>query len=362
MDSRLPRRSFVKLVAAGAVIAQVYKAEGQTLRKRNIKLGFDNFSIRACGWKAGRLLEHAAALEVDTILFSDLDVYENHSEAYLKDLRRKAEDLGIEIQTGTGSVCSTSNTFNYRFGSAEDHLRLVIQVAQWIGSSVARCYLGNANDRKGPGGIQSHINQMVRTLGEVRSYAIDSGVKVAVENHAGDMQGRELVGLIEAAGPEFVGATLDSGNATWTLEDPMDNLEVLGPYAVTTGIRDSMVWESPDGAVVQWTAIGEGGVDFPTYFDRFEQLCPGVPAQLEIISGFQRAYNFLSEDFWIGYEEIPASTFARFVRLARKGRAIEPKTFPSGESRQKVEADYQLSELEKSIRYCKETLGLGLRA
>lgn len=28
-----------------------------------------------------------------------------------------------------------------------------------------------------------------------------------------------------------VGATMDSGNATWTLEDPLSNLEILGPYA-----------------------------------------------------------------------------------------------------------------------------------
>ena len=52
-----------------------------------------------------------------------------------------------------------------------------------------------------------------------------------MENHAGDMQAWELVNLIEAAGPDFVGATMDPGNATWTMEDPMVNLELLGPYA-----------------------------------------------------------------------------------------------------------------------------------
>jgi hypothetical protein len=37
----------------------------------------------------------------------------------------------------------------------------------------------------------------------------------------------------------MVMCAMDCGIATWTLKDPLDNLETLGPYAVTTGIRDS---------------------------------------------------------------------------------------------------------------------------
>ena len=76
---------------------------------------------------------------------------------------------------------------------------------------------------------------------------MDAGIKIAIENHAGDMQAWELVKLIEEAGPDYVGATMDSGNAVWTLEDPMVSLETLGKYAVTTGIRDSAVWENEQG-------------------------------------------------------------------------------------------------------------------
>ena len=73
-----------------------------------LKLGFDNYSIRALGWKAPQLLDHAASLGVDTVLFSDLDVYENFSDAYLREVRAKAKDLGIEIQAGTGGICRKS--------------------------------------------------------------------------------------------------------------------------------------------------------------------------------------------------------------------------------------------------------------
>jgi len=359
MDHQIPRRTFMSLAAASLGYAYL-NATPSTARKRGIKLGFDNFSVRACGWKADQLLDYGAKLKVDTILFSDLEVYDSHEKPYLKALRQKADALGITIQAGTGSICPSSNTFNDRYGTAEDTLRLTIQVAHQLGSSVARCYQGNAKDRTSPGGLEGHIQNTIRVLRAVEPLARETGVKVAVENHAGDMQAHELVALIERAGPDFVGATLDSGNATWTLEDPMRNLEVLGPYACCTGIRDSMLWEVEDGVAVQWTAIGEGLVNWEAYFDRFEELCPGVPAQLEIISGFPRTYPVFRSDFWPPYSAVQAEVFARYLNLARQGTPIPPKVYPEGERRQAAEMEYQKEELERSIHYCRETLGLGL--
>lgn len=354
------RRQFIQSLATAAVAAPAF---AQTPNKRrNIKLGFDNFSIRAFGWKAPQLLDYAATLKVDTVLFSDLDVYDNHSESYLKDLRKKAADLGIEIQAGTGSICPSAKSFSPRFGTAEEHLALAIRVAHALGSKVVRCYQGTADDRKLPGGLEARYKDTIKVCQAVRSRALDAGVKIAIENHAGDMQAWELANLIEACGRDFVGATLDSGNATWTLEHPMQNLEILGPYAVTTGVRDSVVWETSEGASVAWTAIGEGQVDWATYFNRFAALCPGVPAQLEIISGAVRQFPFQQEDFWQYYRDIRAREFLGFTRLAKAGKAREPFRPPAGEERRRAEQEFQKAELEKSIRYCREVLGLGLKA
>ena len=43
----------------------------------------------------------------------------------------------------------------------------------------------------------------IETLKKVRSLALDADIKIAVENHAGDMHSRELVELIEKAGPNL---------------------------------------------------------------------------------------------------------------------------------------------------------------
>lgn len=348
-------------VSGSVVSGAAQKNPMQTTKKRNLKLGFDNFAIRAFGWKAPQLLDYAATLKVDTVLFSDLDVYENHSEAYLKDIKKKADDLGIEVQAGTGSICPSAKSFNKKYGTSEEHLALLIRVAQTLGSRVARCYQGTFDDRLLPGGLEARWQDTIKVCHAVRMRALDAGVKIAIENHAGDMQAWELVNLIEACGRDFVGATLDSGNAAWTLEDPLHNLEILGPYAATTGIRDSMIWETPEGASVMWMAMGDGLVDWPKYFDRFAQLCPGVAVQLEIISGGIRPFPYQQADFWTPYHDIRAQEFLGFTQLAKRGQARAPFKVPAGQERRVAEQEYQKAELEKSLKYCREVLGLGLK-
>jgi sugar phosphate isomerase/epimerase len=197
----------------------------------------------------------------------------------------------------------------------------------------------------------------VKVCKACRSQALDAGVKIAIENHAGDMQARELVSLVEEAGKEYVGVNFDSGNATWTLEDPLQSLEILGPYTVCTSLRDSMMWESDNGAKIQWTAMGEGIVDWNVFCKRFAELCPAVPVHIETISGFALEFPYLKPDFWAAFPNARASDFVRFLALVKKGRALEPHRSANAQEEQA----YQKGELERSLAYCKETLGLGVR-
>jgi 3-oxoisoapionate decarboxylase len=359
--NQLTRRQFTQGAAFAGIAAPLLSLTPQTVKKRNIKLGFDNFSIRAMGWKAPQLLDYAAQQNVDVVLFSDLDVYENHSDAYLKDIRKRAADLGIEVQAGTGSICPSAKSFNKKYGTAEEHLALLIRVAQTLGTSVARCYQGTFDDRKLPGGLPVRWQDTIQLCKSMRQRALDAGLKIAIENHAGDMQAWQLAELVEHCGKDFVGVTLDSGNATWTLEDPHTNLEILAPYAVTTGIRDSAIWEDASGATVAWTAMGEGQIEWQSYFDRYQKLCPQIPVVLEIISGLNRPYAYRKAEFWEPYRDIRAYEFSRFVSLAQMGKPRVAFKAPVGKDPNLAQQEYQRAELERSLRYCRETLGLGLK-
>jgi sugar phosphate isomerase/epimerase len=357
------RRSFLKTVAAtsaGLAVGGASWAQqsARDLPTTKIKLGLDNFAVRAMGWKAPALIDYAVALKTDSLFITDLDAFESFDETYLHGLRRKAADQGLQIQLGTWSICPTSKSFKNKWGTAEEHLALGIRMAQALGSPVIRVVLGAGEDRHTEGGIEARIADTVKVCQSQRSRALDAGVKIAVENHAGDMQAWELVTLIEAAGKDYVGANMDAGNATWTMEDPITNLEILGPYVLTTSLRDSAVWESANGATIQWTAMGEGNVDLKTYFQKFAALCPGVPVHIETISGFNREIPYLREDFWKVWPKAKASEFARFVALAKRGKPREPHRSADAAAEQA----YQKGELERSLTYCKEVLGLGLKA
>lgn len=353
----LSRRSFLATLATAAVAAPLSAQSA----KPKIKVGYDNFAVRAMGWKGEQLLDYAVQLKCDTLFISDLESFGSLEESALKELKKKADGAGVELYAGGWSICPTSKQFKNNYGTAEEHLRLGLKVAQTVGSPVYRVILGNAGDRQTEGGIRARIADMVKVLKACRSEAVDRGVKVAVENHAGDMHSWELRDLIEEAGKDFVGANIDTGNGAWTLEDPHEVLEVLGPYTVCSSLRDDMIWETPDGASVAWTAAGEGLIDWKRFAARWSELCPKVPIQIETISGFSRNFPYKKEEFWKHYDRKPES-LAKFEALAKRGKAIPGFKAPDGVDKKKAEQDYQKGEIERSIKYLREVVGLGLKA
>lgn len=356
--STCTRRTWLATVA----VATALPVAAREVRRRGIRLGFDNFAIRALGLDARQLVDHAVGLECDSVFITDFGPFRGKlDDAELGLIRTYAADKGVAIELGSWSICPTSKTFKNDWGTAEEHLALGIRMAQALGSPAFRVILGNQADRLTPGGIEARIADTIAVLKACRSRAIDADVKIAVENHAGDMQSRELLGLVEAAGPEFVGVNFDSGNACWALEDPLAALDRLAPHVVTTSLRDTMMWETSGGITTQWTAMGEGCTDLAAFFNLFEQRCPGVTVHIETISGFPRAFPLADRDFWKAFPDARAADLAAFLALAKRGHEIPPFKPPAGSTKIDAERDYQQAELARSIAYCRNTLGLGAR-
>ncbi len=360
-ETTATRRNFIKTVAAtGAAVALTGSAPAaeDPAPARKTRLGFDNFSVRDLKWNASQLIDYAAFLKLDSLFLTDLDVYENFEPGYLRDLKKKAEDNGLVIYAGSWSICQTSKHFKNKWGTAEEHLKLGIRVAKELGSPAFRCILGMGDDRTTPGGIEARMADTIKVCKSARSQALDAGVKIAIENHAGDMQAWEIASLCEEAGKDYVGVTLDTGNCTWTMEDPMAALEIMAPYVAASALRDSMVWQTPEGAAVQWTAMGDGVIDYKAFVPRFLELCPSIPVNVEIISGFTKDLPYFRKGFWDVWPKARAKDFAKFEALARQGKMIPNRQSAGPES----DKEYQKSGLEKSLAYCKQTLGLGLKA
>jgi sugar phosphate isomerase/epimerase len=329
----------------------------------NVRLGIDLYSIRSQGWSGLTFLDYAARQGVQVVHFSEPRFFGGLDPDHLRRLKARADELGLSIEAGLGCICPTSNRFNAAGGPAEEQLTQMFSVAKLVGSPIVRVYLGSWQDRLGPAPIEAHIEATVKVLRNVRSRALDQGLRIAVENHAGDLQAREMKTLIEEAGRDCAGSCLDSGNPLWAIEDPHLTLETLAPYVLTTHIRDGAVWEEPQGIAVQWTAMGEGAVGIGRWLQRFVELCPGRPLSLEIIITRQpRLHPYLDPAFWNAFRSTPASEFARFLRLAKQGKPYYPPE-PAGVKPGSAEyrsflVQEERQALERSLQYCKQQFGL----
>ena len=241
----MQRRRFLQTISAATASAAAAPPAAPAPADTPIKLGFDTYSVRAFKWKAPQLLEFAAGLKLDTIQFSDLADYESHDKAYLQKIKDQAARLNIAVDGGMGCIGPLSKSFHKTGPPVRDQLLEGLRICRDVGAKVMRCYMGSSADRIGEPGIEANMEATIKLFQSVRSQALDTGVKIALENHAGDMQAREVRTIIEESGKDFVGSNLDTGNPIWVVEDPFVTLEVLAPYVVTSHMRDSAVFETP---------------------------------------------------------------------------------------------------------------------
>ena len=340
------RRTFLKAAGSAAVALGTTGVPVFAQPATPIRFGIDMFSLNAQKWTPFQQLDFAAKWNVKMVHFSEIGFLGSLDPDNLRRVRARADELKIDIEIGMRSICPTSTMFDKAQGTAEEQLGRMIDAAKIVRSPIVRAVLGSAADRRD--GIDIHIDDTVKVLKNMRSRLMDAGVKVAIENHAGDMQARELKRLIESAGPDYVGVCLDSGNPVWTIEDPHLTLDTLAPYVLTSHMRDSALWNTPEGAAVRWTRMGEGNMGMEEYLRTYVQKCPGRAVSLEVIvSGRPRISNYRDPKFWDLYRTTPAWEFARFLALCDKGTPIlEPAADPAVSP-----ADRQVANVETSIKW-----------
>jgi sugar phosphate isomerase/epimerase len=349
----LNRRKFL-FSTLGTVAARKVFAANQT---GPIPIGLNSYCLRAMRWPDAQLIDYTASQKLDAIFLQDSLDPEAANPAHWKEIGQRAKNAGLHIETGIGAILPNA-----------DGMRRGIEMAKAMGSPLCRCVLAADRDHLPPGPVEAHIETAARSLRALKQQATDAGVKIVIENHK-DLQAWEMRDLIEAAGRDFVGSLLDTGNPVFVMEDPMTTLEVLGPYALSVHLRDSVIYEHPRGAAVQWVPLGEGNIDFKKFVARMREVCPPVYVYIKPITGRPPAViPYLEPAFWERYPKARAADFARFLALAKNGRPYEnhmviedlpgrktPEAFVSA-------IQYQQREhMERSLEYAKKALDLGVR-
>ncbi|TWU58361.1 sugar phosphate isomerase/epimerase family protein [Rubripirellula reticaptiva] len=313
-------------------------------------------------WKAKRLIEFAAEQRLDAVLLNGFHYFESLEESHLLQIKDLADQHDLKIYIGAGAVCKNAAKFSDQWGDAQTLLATAIRVATTVDSPVVNVRIGSIDDRFLPGGIQPRIDEAVRVLKASSKLAKDAGIKFGFENHAADLRSKELLELVEAVGTDVCGVMLDPGNGLWAMEDPMIHLQSLAPHVVCNSLRDYTVWESDEGATFQWTAVGDGLMDVPTYVQTLAKSKPGMPIFVESISNSARPIPFLTDEHWKGYPDLKAADIKDFLKLCRRGHAIEVDEPASGVNKKEFDQQHQRAEFLKSIDYLRENCNCGLKS
>lgn len=359
----MKRRHFAKYIGAGLLATYSHQLFGRTGfpsdNTTKVPIGLCNHSLRSMQLNATQLIEYAIKHKLDSVLFNNFQPFENLDEFYLTELRKLAQSANVSIYIGAGNISEKSPGFSDKYGTAKELLKEGIRVAGLIGSPIVGCRIGSIEDRYSEGGIEAHIEAVVKVMKLLRQQALDARIKFAFENHAGDLRTSELLKLIRETGTDICGALFDPANAVWAMEDPMVALDNLGSAIICTSVRDVQAWETKDGATFQGTAIGDGLLDFRLYAKMMAERNPGVPVHIETISNSARPVPFLKSEFWKGFPNLRAVEIVDFLKFIKKGRPLKIIKPPSGVTQKDFDIELQQSEFLKSVNYLRNCCSAG---
>ncbi|HBY60262.1 MAG TPA: sugar phosphate isomerase/epimerase [Solibacterales bacterium] len=353
------RRHFLSCALGAAGAARLTAAEPR------FPLGLNTYCLRSLRWPDAKLLEYAASLKLDAIFLQDSLDPKAMEAGHWKTVRAQARDLGLHLETGGGSILPKAPEV---FGDTVNTLRKHIERAAALGSPLVRSVIASQRSALAPGSVPQTIETVVKVLRAVRTQAMDAGLKIALETHK-DLQAWEFKELVEAAGKEYVGVLLDTGNPLFAMEHPLTTIETLGPYALTFHLQDAVVYEHKRGIAVQCVPVGEGVNDFKAILSAVRDRCPKVAVYVKPITGRPPAVLAIhDEEYWKMYPRARAPEFARFLALAKAGHPYDGHVMVEDLSGRPYPEHFlaaiqyqQREHMERGLGFAQRVLDLGVR-
>jgi sugar phosphate isomerase/epimerase len=256
-----------------------------------MKLGIDGQKLPEAR-KRGPLasLDHVKELGLAGLFFSTiLDMSPGLDAGLLRDIRAKADELDLYLETGLGKInpyCSAEAPELRAAGDGDIMVGLtrMMEASATIGCRELWVSPGNfkpayrgrlAVDRfRTDVTWDEQLVAIERVLQKLAPVARANGIHMNIETHD-EITSFEIVRLIEAVGADCVGVVLDTANMVQRGEHPVFAAKRVAPYIRQTHIKDAFVGRAPGGFDFQPRACGGGVVDFATVLPILaEANCP----------------------------------------------------------------------------------------
>ena len=264
----------------------------------------------------------------------------NHDPAYLKTLRAKAESYGMPIEVIAGLPRSDNDEMFQR----------TMDSAKYLGATCVRsaCLGGRRYETfSTPEDWVQFVRNSRQAVKRAVPVAEKAKVILALENHK-DWLVDEFIGLMKDYSSEYLGICLDTGNNIALLDDPMDVIHRLAPYAVSTHLKDMGVDEYPDGFLLSEVPFGEGFLDLPAILTAIRQKArAGTRITLEMITRDPLKVPCLSQKYWATFGETGGLRLANTLRMVRTAKCRKPLPMLSN-----LAPQAQLEKEEANVRFC----------
>jgi 3-oxoisoapionate decarboxylase len=142
-------------------------------------------------------------------------------------------------------------------------------------------------------------------------------VSLAIENHK-DWTLEDLQRLLRTYQSEYLGVCLDFGNNIALLDDPMEVVETLAPYAKSTHVKDMGVKPYADGFLLSEVPLGKGLLDLPRIIAILQKANPKLTYALEMITRDPLKVPCLTPPYWAVFPERNGRYLARTMKLVQE--------------------------------------------
>ena len=192
-------------------------------------------------------------------LHLDDGVLENLEESYLKEVRAAAEEHKLYLEYNF-----SMDVGGQGIGIQHD-LAEAIATAQALGADIVKVSMDLIRPRPVAASrfhpdVMAQIKSVASRVKQMAPAAEAAGVKIAVENHC-DTFSEEILWLLDQVDNPLVGTCIDTANALMVMEDPMEAIENLAPRALTNHFRDDRIEFQRYGFKLTGTAVGDGDID-----------------------------------------------------------------------------------------------------
>ncbi len=278
----------------------------------------------------------------------DISQLASRDNPYLKRIRQSLEEKAMFLELSLGSQLFEDLS----------QLSSAVATARDLGVSRLRLSLEGRRTEEFPNPQQwrEFSDRWLKRLQQAEPLFRESKLQLGVENHR-DWMADELVEVLRKVSSPHVGASVDFSSNLALLEDPVEVVQKLAPYAVTSQLNDAALSEAEEGFLLADVPLGQGILPLAKLMELLRRSRSDINFCLEMITRDPVKVNYLDDSFWASFGKRDTLRIDKFKAGYLSKATAKPFPKVSGMTSNRMLA-VEDDNIRRSVAYARRTLGL----